>query len=147
MQKVSQMASSTSLASLSMAVSPSPDEVKKISTPKVKMVTRKRPCYSIEEKEKRKKDEKKMRLMKEEDKFYLRINTENLQMMKDHLEKVKLKMKEMKEKKKIKKKTWSCKEYIGLVYYDGYKCLFDYPFFWYLIANMSDLEVVDCDDY
>lgn len=60
-----------------------------------------------------------MRLMKEEDKYYLRINTENLQMMKDHLEKVKLKMKEMKEKKKIKKKTWSREEYIGLVYYDG----------------------------
>lgn len=105
MQKISQMASSNSLVSLSMTVSPSPDEVKKISTPKVKMVTRKRPCCSIEEKEKRKKDEKKMRLMKEEDKYYLRINTENLQMMKDHLEKVKLKMKEMKEKKKIKKKT------------------------------------------
>lgn len=70
-----------------------------------------------------------MRLMKEEDKYYLRINTENLQMMKDHLEKVKLKMKEMKEKKKIKKKAWSHEEYIGLVYYDGWMCLFDYPFF------------------
>ena len=112
-QKSLQMASSTGMMSSSLSMSSlnalgsvsssNSDEVKKISTPKVKKVTRKRPVYTREEKESRANNDKKVCLINKEDNYYLQINNDNLQMLKDHLEKIKLKMKEMKEKKKKKK--------------------------------------------
>ena len=107
MQKITQPTTASTLTSLSPTVSTTPttEEAKKIFTPKVRTVTRKRPLSSIEEKEKRLENPSKMRLIQEEDSYYLKINSDNLQMMKDHLEVVKMKMKEMKEKKKTKKKS------------------------------------------
>lgn len=62
------------------------------------------------EREERKEDPVKRRKMEEETAYYLKLNTANLQKMKDHLEAVKLKLKELKEKKKqkekMKKKFW-----------------------------------------
>ena len=49
-------------------------------------------------------DPVKRRKMEEETAYYLKLNTANLQKMKDHLEAVKLKLKELKEKKKQKEK-------------------------------------------
>ena len=106
LQKTSGMTSMSSLLSQSsLLTSTSSEESKKIFTPKVRVVTRKRPISSKEEKEKRSRDEKKRRLMEEENQRCLQRNTDNLQMMKNHLEKIKQKMKEMKEKKKLKKKV------------------------------------------
>ena len=56
------------------------------------------------EREERKEDPVKRRKMEEETAYYLKLNTANLQKMKDHLEAVKLKLKELKEKKKQKEK-------------------------------------------
>lgn len=95
----------TSVSSIMMQSPQASEETKKIFTPRVKKVTRKRPVCSREEKERRGEEEKRRRVLEEENSKYLGMNTENLQMMKDHLEKVKLKMKELKEKKKMKKKT------------------------------------------
>ena len=107
MQKITQPTTASTLTSLSPTVSTTPttEEAKKIFTPKVRTVTRKRPLSSIEEKEKRLENPSKMRLIQEEDSYYLKINSDNLQMMKDHLEVLKMKMKELKEKKKTKKKS------------------------------------------
>lgn len=106
MQKITQPTTAGSLAALSssLSMSPTTEEAKKIFTPKVRAVTRKRPSSTLEEKEKRMESPSKMRFIQEENNYYLKMNSDNLQMMKDHFEVVKMKMKEMKEKKKTKKK-------------------------------------------
>ena len=73
------------------------EEGKRISTPKARLVNRKRRIVCREEKA-----GKRSRVM-EEDAYYLKMNTENLQALKAHLESVKLKEKELKQKKHKRK--------------------------------------------
>ena len=80
------------------------EESRQVYTPKVRPVTRKRPRITREEKEKRVLSAAKRNRIAEENAYYLKINTENLQAMKDHLESIKQKMKERTEKKKNRKK-------------------------------------------
>ena len=78
------------------------EEGKRISTPKARIVSRKRCIVLREEKEARARGGKRSRVAME-DAFYLKMNTENLQALKAHLESVKLKEKELKLKKHKKK--------------------------------------------
>ena len=79
------------------------EEGKRISTPKARLVNRKRRIACREEKIGREgKAGKRSRVM-EEDAYYLKMNTENLQALKAHLESVKLKEKELKQKKHKRK--------------------------------------------
>ena len=79
------------------------EEGKRISTPKARLVNRKRRIVCREEKiGKEGKAGKRSRVM-EEDAYYLKMNTENLQALKAHLESVKLKEKELKQKKHKRK--------------------------------------------
>lgn len=84
---------------------PSSEEAKHVSTPKVKTVTRKRVCYSREEKEAKAANSNKRMRVKEEDAQYLKWNTDNLRIMKERLEAIKQRMKEIKEKKNKKEKN------------------------------------------
>ncbi len=94
-------------SSLSLPTSPLPssEEPKHVSIPKVKMVTRKRVCCSKEEKEAKAANPTKRMRIKEEDALFLKWNTDNLHMMKERLEAIKQKMKEIKERKTKKEKT------------------------------------------
>ena len=77
---------------------PGLEEGKRISTPKARIVNRKRSVVGREEKIAREGNGKRSRVV-EEDAYYLKMNTENLQALKAHLESVKLKEKELKQKK------------------------------------------------
>lgn len=77
---------------------------KNVSTPCVSVVSRKRVRVSREERESRVNDGDKRMRLKKEDEYYLKLNNANLDELKAHLEALKLRMKEMKEKKKLKKK-------------------------------------------
>ena len=83
---------------------PSSEEVKHVSIPKVKTVSRKRVYCSREEKEAKAANHNKQMRVKEEDAQYLKWNTENLRIMKERLEAIKQRMKEIKEKKNKKEK-------------------------------------------
>ena len=78
------------------------EEGERISMPKARLVNRKRRIVSREEKIGREGNGKRSRVM-EEDACYLKMNTENLQELKAHLESVKLKEKELKQKKHKRK--------------------------------------------
>ena len=78
------------------------EESRRISTPKARIVNRKRLIVLREEKKVRVGSAKRNRVA-EEDAYYLKINNENLQALKAHLESVKLKEKELKQKKHKKK--------------------------------------------
>ena len=80
-------------------------ESKTVSIPTSGVVTRKRPRFTREEREKRLGEEEKRRRVEEENEIYLKVNTDNLQEMKDHLELIRQRMKEQKEKKKQKEKV------------------------------------------
>jgi hypothetical protein len=82
-----------------------PEEPRQIFTPKVKRVTRKRPYVLRKDREKRMQSDERRGKVEKEDAYYLKINTENLQKLKDDLESIKLRMKEMKEKKMKKEKN------------------------------------------
>lgn len=73
-------------------------------TPCVGVVSRKRVRVSREERESRANENDKRMRLKKEDEYYLTLNNTNLEELKAHLEALKLRMKEMKEKKKLKKK-------------------------------------------
>ena len=77
---------------------------KNVSTPCVGVVSRKRVRVSREERESRANENDKRMRLKKEDEYYLTLNNTNLEELKAHLEALKLRMKEMKEKKKLKKK-------------------------------------------
>lgn len=77
---------------------------KNVSTPCVGVVSRKRVRVSREERESRANENDKRIRLKKEDEYYLTLNNTNLEELKAHLEALKLRMKEMKEKKKLKKK-------------------------------------------
>ena len=77
---------------------PGLEEGKRISTPKARIVNRKRSVVGREKKIAREGNGKRSRVV-EEDAYYLKMNTENLQALKAHLESVKLKEKELKQKK------------------------------------------------
>ena len=79
-------------------------ESKNVSTPGVNGVSRKRVRMSREERESHGRDNEKRARLKKEEEWYLTMNTKNLDEMKAHLEALKLRLKEMKEKKKLKKK-------------------------------------------
>ena len=81
---------------------PGLEEGKRISTPKARIVNRKRSVVGREEKIAREGNGKRSRVV-EEDAYYLKMNTENLQALKAHLESVKLKEKELKQKKHKRK--------------------------------------------
>lgn len=78
------------------------EESRRISTPKARIVNRKRLIVLREEKKVRVGSAKRNRVA-EEDAYYLKMNNENLQALKAHLESVKLKEKELKQKKHKKK--------------------------------------------
>ena len=80
------------------------NDSKNVSTPCVGVVSRKRVRVSREERESRANESDKRMRLKKEDEYYLSLNTTNLEELKAHLEALKLRMKEMKEKKKLKKK-------------------------------------------
>jgi singapore isolate B (sub-type 7) whole genome shotgun sequence assembly, scaffold_2 len=103
-RKSKPLLSSTPSLQASPSVSVTEPETKHVTIPTVHRVTRKRPHVTQKEREERKEDPVKRRKMEEETAYYLKLNTANLQKMKDHLEAVKLKLKELKEKKKQKEK-------------------------------------------
>ena len=103
-RKSKPLLSSTPSLQASPSASVTEPETKHVTIPTVHRVTRKRPHVTQKEREERKEDPVKRRKMEEETAYYLKLNTANLQKMKDHLEAVKLKLKELKEKKKQKEK-------------------------------------------
>lgn len=103
-RKLKSLTSPTPSLQASPSVSVAEPETKHVTIPTVRIVTRKRPHVTRREREERGEDPVKRRKIEEESAFYLKMNTSNLQEMKDHLEAVKLRMKELKEKKKQKEK-------------------------------------------
>ena len=104
MSAMSSMSAMNSMGSSGLSAGTSClEEGKRISTPKARLVNRKRRIVCREEKIGREgKAGKRSRVM-EEDAYYLKMNTENLQALKAHLESVKLKEKELKQKKHKRK--------------------------------------------
>ena len=104
MSAVNSMSAMNSMGSSGLSAGTSClEEGKRISTPKARLVNRKRRIVCREEKIGREgKAGKRSRVM-EEDAYYLKMNTENLQALKAHLESVKLKEKELKQKKHKRK--------------------------------------------
>ena len=110
MSAMSSMSAMNSMGSSGLSAGTSClEEGKRISTPKARLVNRKRRIVCREEKIGREgkigreeKAGKRSRVM-EEDAYYLKMNTENLQALKAHLESVKLREKELKQKKHKRK--------------------------------------------
>ena len=103
MSAVNSMSAMNSMGSSGLSAGTSClEEGKRISTPKARLVNRKRRIVCREEKIGREEKAGKRSRVMEEDAYYLKMNTENLQALKAHLESVKLKEKELKKKHKRK---------------------------------------------
>ena len=104
MSAVNSMSAMNSMGSSGLSAGTSClEEGKRISTPKARLVNRKRRIVCREEKIGREEKAGKRSRVMEEDAYYLKMNTENLQALKAHLESVKLKEKELKQKKHKRK--------------------------------------------
>ena len=104
MNKTSGMSSLCVPCGIQMNGSVHESDSKNVSTPCVGVVSRKRVRMSGEERDRNANDGDKRMRLKKEDEYYLNMNNRNLEELKAHLEALKLRMKEMKEKKKLKKK-------------------------------------------